>query len=160
MKIGRISQSRHIEYEMQDALQQYIEKQMILKQAYPHFILENITHCARELHIPETGRIADFVLLSGSRLVNVEAKCYATQKLIDQLDDHAKYADYCFAYINDMTITPAWFKAELLQKGYGLIVYSVDHKIVTEVLEAHKNKNDKQARAEVVKLLKANSIIS
>lgn len=92
-----------------------------------------------EVRVPDVSRIADFLLVSDGRLVNIEAKCLDFGCMLKQLDDHAKYCDYCFAYIPDYAPTPRWFKERLVAKGYGLIVYNYEGKHVTEVLEAHKN---------------------
>jgi len=162
LKIGRLTSTIHVEYQMQDDFQKYLEEIELLRiQRNNRINIQPIVAFARELHVPEIGRIADFLILSGSRLVCVEAKCYNLAKMICQLDDHAKYADYCFAYILDYTITPRHIKERLINSGYGLIVYNEAKGIVTEVLEAHQNKKtDKALRHEVIKRVKDNTLYS
>jgi len=113
----------------------------------------------REVYVKEVRRTADFLLLSGSRLVGVEAKCNDMAKLICQIKDHSTYCDYNFAYIPDYCLTPTYFKETLLKNGWGLIVYSYRDKVVTEVLEAHKNHDiDREVRRSAIIKLKEVSI--
>lgn len=95
-----------------------------------------------EFHVSAVSRRADFLIYKPYKgLINVEAKCLDWKCLLNQLEDHATYCDYCFAYIPDYAPTPKWFKGELVKKGYGLIIYNYHNTKVTEVLEAHLNKN-------------------
>lgn len=109
-----------------------------------------------EFLISQVGRRADFLMISPSgRLINVEAKCNDFSTMLRQLDDHAQYCNYCFAYIPDYSLTPEWFKKTLAKKGYGLIVYNHKKGVVTEVFEAHQNKNiDNQLRNDVINLVR------
>lgn len=155
MKIGYISQTWSCEYEMQDQFEKYLQFMKSEKEDWHSYIMEPIICFKREVQMKEVNRIADFLILSGTRLVNVEAKCFGLDKLIKQLDDHAKYADYCFAFIPSVTITPDWFKRQLVEKGYGLIVFDYVNKTVCEVLESHKNKNtDKALRRKAIDRIK------
>jgi hypothetical protein len=127
MKIGKLTNSISCEYEMQDKMSDWINDKGI------PFI--------DEYRVSEVSRIADFLLLKDqSQLINIEAKCNDFECMIKQLNDHAQYCDFSFAFIPDYPATPRWFKNELLGKGYGLIVYNIASKIITEVLEAHSNK--------------------
>lgn len=130
MRLGERNNSWACEFEMQDVFERYA--------------LSLGHKVKREIHIPSTpnqGRIADFLLfVVGHGLVNVEAKCHPSRTLMQQLDAHAIYCDYSFAFIADYCLTPKWFKRELAEKGYGLIVFNYRQKTVTEVLEAHQNK--------------------
>jgi hypothetical protein len=112
--------------------------------------------CVPEFNVPQVGRRADFLIyLPGKGLINIEAKCNNFKCMMQQLDDHARYCDYSFAFIPDFSLTPKWFKTELTEKGYGLIVYNLDKKIITEVLEAHVNKNiDRQLRRDMIYRIK------
>lgn len=109
-----------------------------------------------EVRVKEVHRIADFLIVKNkSRLINVEAKCHNFDSMIKQLDDHAKYCDYSFAYIPDYCFTPQWIKATLIKKGYGLIVFNYENNTVTEVLEAHHNvPKEKELRKKYIQLLK------
>jgi len=114
----------------------------------------------RELGTRGTGRIADFLLFDGVRLINVEAKCQDFTTLLDQLADHALYCDYCFALIPDYSFTPEWFKQKLLSSKYGLLVYNYRQKVVTEVLEAHSNRPpDKATRRRVIDEIKRRTAV-
>lgn len=149
MRIGRHTNAISCEYDMQGALQQYLEEleakrserilqsRRVKRGRSPDW--EPILAMGREVYIKEIKRTADFLLLSGSRLVGIEAKCNDMAKLLDQIKDHSTYCDYNFAYIPDYCLTPTYFKETLLKNGWGLIVYSYRNKVVTEVLEAHKN---------------------
>ncbi len=110
-----------------------------------------------EFLVSQVGRRADFLMISPSgRLINVEAKCNDFSTMLKQLDDHALYCNYSFAYIPDYSLTPEWFKKSLIKRRYGLIVYNKTHKTVTEVLEAHQNlKINKRLRSDVIRMIKA-----
>jgi hypothetical protein len=57
-----------------------------------------------------------------------------------QLKDNACYCDYSFAYIPDYCMTSREFKSALISSGYGLIIFNYKLGVITEVLEAHQNK--------------------
>ncbi len=142
MRLGRHTNGISCEYDMQDAF-----KKWLISKEIPFM---------DELRVREVHRIADFVLLKGKKLVNVEAKCNDFTCMLKQLDDHSKYCDYCFAYIPDYSITPSWFKGLLAKKGYGLIVYNYENGTVTEVLEAHyKSPVEKELKKEIIKKIKS-----
>jgi hypothetical protein len=61
--------------------------------------------------------------------------------MLSQFTDHAKYCDYCFAFVPDYCNTPEWFKAELFKSKFGLIIYNYKTGQITEVIEAHHNNN-------------------
>lgn len=131
------------ELEMQDKMSEWIS-------------MKNMPY-AKEVQVREVGRIADFLLLYDDvSLVNIEAKCNNFYCLINQLNDHAKYCDYSFAFIPDYSLTPKWFKSVLSEKGYGLIIYNYNSKSITEVLEAHFNKptDHKHVRRRVIDLIR------
>jgi hypothetical protein len=94
-----------------------------------------------EYGIPEAKRIPDFLIYTKGHLINIEAKCNAFECLCRQLDDNSVFCDYSFAYIPDYSLTPRWFKARLVTRGYGLMIFNYNQEIITEVFEAHQNKN-------------------
>ena len=125
MKIGRSTNAISCEYEMQSAMREWLQELIYID----------------ELRVKEVGRIPDFLIQKKiGGLINIEAKCNAFDKLFYQMKDNAKYCNYSFAFIPDYCFTPKWFKKELLELGYGLIVYNIERKVITEVLEAHINK--------------------
>lgn len=137
MKIGRLTNGTSCEYDMQNKFSEWLEKQNI------SFIDEH--------YVSEVKRRPDFTLYYDGKLINVEAKCNDHQTLIKQMKDHAKYCDYCFAFIPDYSMTPKWFKKELLKHNFGLIVYNFKTKEITEVLEAHHNKpKNRKLRLKVI----------
>ena len=145
MRIGRLTNDSSNEWEMQAAFKKWlVEKQQSSRQFNKINFLDEVTN--------GIGRRADFLLLLNfTTLINVEAKTNPCRVFMDQLDNHATYCDYCFALISDFCLTPKWFKEELIQKGYGLIVYNQDSKVITEVLEAHSNKGiDRKKRHQMI----------
>lgn len=142
MRLGRLTNGVSCEYAMQDSLEEWLKEK-----GYRY---------RREFRVSDVGRIADFLVCVPSKgLVNIEAKCTGFRCMLDQLDDHAKYCDYCFAFIPDYAPTPRWFKEELSKKGYGLIVYNYSKKVVTEVFESHVNRLElKELRNITFKLVK------
>jgi hypothetical protein len=101
-----------------------------------------------ELHVPEVKRRADFVVLKPTNgLINIEAKCDDFACMMKQLEDHAKYCQYSFAFIQSRALTPMWFKNFLAKSGYGLIIYNWETKSITEVFEAHQNKIQKEFKS-------------
>jgi len=143
MRLGIATNGRSCEYKMQEVFKLWLNKKGL--------------SFKDELRVPEVHRIADFVVLKpGKGLINVEAKCNDFDCMLKQLKDHATYCNYSFAYIPDFCRTPKWFKKQLMELGYGLLIYNWDHKIITEVLEAHQNKitND-ELRARVIKKIRA-----
>jgi len=127
VKFGRATNTDTCELEMQVKMCEWLKTRELL------FV--------DELRVKEVGRIADFIVIKdGSKLINIEAKGVDFICLIKQMNDHAVYCDYSFAFIPDFAITPKHFKENLLKNGYGLIIYNYEKKIITEVLEAHWNK--------------------
>ena len=140
MKLGYQTNGISCEFEMQNKLVKWLENSNLEFKA--------------EVSVKEVNRRADFLVLRYGRLINIEAKCNDFVCLIGQLNSHAIYCDYCFAYIPDYAFTPKWFKKQLAEKGYGLIIYNNDLKVVTEVLEAHLNKSkNKEIREKTIKKL-------
>lgn len=128
MRIGRWTNGIACEFEMQAIFKKWLGSKEL------KFI--------DEMTISEIGRRPDFLIIKEQRiLINVEAKCINLQCMIEQLNDNAKYCNYSFAFIPDYTLTPKWFKEVLIEKGYGLIIYNYNNKIITEALESHVNKN-------------------
>ena len=125
MRIGKLTNKVSCEYDMQREMGLWLSIRAIKYKP--------------ELLIKEVGRRADFLLKKSSYLINIEAKCNDLSCLIDQLKDHSLYCNYCFAFIPDYTATPRWFKEELLINGFGLIIYNLENRVITEVLEAHSN---------------------
>ena len=125
MRIGRHTNRVSCEFEMQEVFSKFLTS---LGKTY-----------AEEVHVKEVNRRADFLLIEAG-LTNVEAKCNDWETLFKQLNDHATYCDYSFAYITNVCMTPKWFKKKLKKRGYGLIIYDVENKVAVEALEAHHNK--------------------
>lgn len=127
MRLGERTNGKSCELQMQETFERWLKE--------GEFCFK------REVRAKKVGRIADFLVLKkGNILINIEAKTNVTETLMKQLNDHAKYCDYSFAFVPDFSITPKWFKSSLTRKGYGLIVYNYKEDIITEVLEAHYNK--------------------
>ena len=141
MKIGRLTNGISCEYKMQEKMTEWlVEKDLSFKS---------------EVYVKEVNRRADFLVHNDyGRLINIEAKCNDFACMMAQLQDHSKYCDYSFAFIPDYPMTPKWFKKELAEKGYGLIVYNFKKEIITEVLEAYINKPQlKELREKILKLV-------
>lgn len=142
MRIGHATNGRNCEFEMQSKLKDWLtdKDEMFID----------------EFFVGEVGRRPDFLVLKpGNGLINIEAKCNDLVCLISQMRDNARYCDYSFAYIPDYCLTPKEFKHELLNYGFGLIIYNTTHKVITEVLEAHKNKEvNKMVRSNVIYCMK------
>ncbi|HDY89866.1 MAG TPA: hypothetical protein ENH82_17330 [bacterium] len=133
MKLGRHTNGLTCEWDMQRQFIKWMQSDYL-----SNYDLEFID----ELHIPEVKRIADFIVWKpGNGLINIEAKGNVINTLYHQLKDHATYCDYSFAFIPDYTMTPRWFKQKLTEYGWGLIVFNFNTRGITEVLEAHKNKD-------------------
>lgn len=126
MRIGHSTNGTSCEFAMQSKLKQWLTAKEL------KFI--------DEFGVSSVGRIPDFLVFKGGKLINIEAKCNAFECVLDQLDDNSAFCDYSFAYIPDYSLTPVWFKKRLIEAGYGLMVYNYDLDIITEVLEAHINK--------------------
>ncbi len=139
MRIGRCSNGDSHEWDMQAKFKLWLENLELFD--YNNYKFEKINiSFIDELTVNEVGRRADFIVWRpGNGLINIEAKTHATSILIQQLNDHAKYCDYSFAFIANYTMTPKWFKKQLCEKGYGLIVYDYKTGYIMEALEAHKN---------------------
>ena len=125
MRLGNRNNGTSCEIEMQQKFKNWLNDRKLL--------------FSDEFRVPRIGRIADFLIIKGNRLINVEAKSNDFVCLIRQMNDHANYADYSFAFIPDYSITPKHFKKALLENGYGLIIYNYETGTITEVLEAHYN---------------------
>ena len=126
MRIGLSTNTRSCEWEMQDEMEKWLINRKLL------YIRE---HSVKIIH-----RIADFIIIKQKKLINIEAKSNDFECMLKQLEDHALYCDYSFAFIPDWCITPSWFEVELGKSKFGLIIYNTSNKIITEVLEAHYNK--------------------
>jgi len=141
MRIGRLTNDIANELEMQSVMFLWLQ--------------ETKKPFAKEITVKEVNRRADFLVLDDTRLINIEAKSTQMDCLINQLKDHAKYCDYCFAFIPDFAPTPKWFKEELLRNGFGLILFNTEHKTITEALEAHQNKEiDRKLRHTIFEKVK------
>lgn len=138
MRIGWLTNGTSCEYAMQDALKVWLQQKEL------KFI--------DEYRIPEAKRIPDFLVVRpGKGLINIEAKCNDLDCLCRQLKDNSVFSDYSFAYIPDYCLTPMWFIERLAATGFGLIVYNYKDKTITEVLEAHQNKNvDKDLKKTII----------
>ncbi len=126
MRFGTATNGRSCEFEMQDEMAGWLENKDIVY--------------IREHYVKEVGRIADFTIVHKNKIVNIEAKSNDFKCMIEQMNDHAIYCDYSFAFIPDWCLTPIEFKKQLAEKRYGLIIYNTKNKVITEVLEAHYNK--------------------
>ena len=130
------------EYEMQHAFKLWLDKKKL--------------KYVDELLVKDVGRRADFLVLKqGNGIINIEAKCNDFDCMMKQLNDHAIYCDYSFAFIPDYPFTPMWFKEQLAKYGYGLIVWNTEDKVITEVLEAHHNKpSNKQLKEKIINIVR------
>lgn len=127
MRLGHLTNGISCEYKMQSLFKEWLIKKELL------FV--------DEFYVSNVSRRPDFLILKdGNKLINVEAKCNNLDTLVRQMVDNALYCDYTFAFIPDYCNTPEWFKEKLLNSKYGVIIYNFEHEIITEVLEAHKNK--------------------
>jgi|GEM_PF-5345463 len=142
MRLGHSTNGISCEFEMQDHFKKWLQKKELM------FI--------DEFHVSEVSRRADFLILkAGNGLINVEAKCNHHEEMMRQLKDHARYCDYSFAFIPDYCITSKWTKRKLIEYGFGLIIYNLDKKIITEALEAHHNKpKEKDLKSSVIRRMK------
>jgi hypothetical protein len=140
MRIGYITNSVSCEYKMHDILKIWLQEKGL---KYIH-----------ELNIIglQVQRIPDFLVWKpGNGLINIEAKCIDLDCMIKQIRDNAKYCHYSFAYIPDYINTSRDFKRALFNEGYGLIIYNYSAAIITEVLEAHQNKEiDRELQKKVL----------
>lgn len=142
MRLGRYTNTINCEFKMQSRLKSWLDKKDILYRD--------------EVHVGQVNRRADFLIIKGGKLINIEAKCNNFKCMLEQLDDHAKYCDYSFAYIPDYSLTPEWFKAELAKRKYGLMIYNYETGHITEVLESHQNKGrDKKLKNHILFKVKA-----
>lgn len=127
MRICKHTNGISCEFEMQAKLNEWLVKKELT------FI--------DEMFISEISRRPDFLVqVPGNGLINIEAKCNNLNEMLLQLKDNSVYCDYSFAYIPDYSIVSKYVKNEILKNGFGLFVYNKEVKIVTEALEAHKNK--------------------
>lgn len=94
-----------------------------------------------EFYVSEVSRRPDFLIVKGHTLINIEAKCNNLDEMMRQIKDNAAFCNYSFAYIPDYCMTSRDFKRQLLDSGIGLIVFNYSNDAITEVLEAHQNKN-------------------
>ena len=140
MRLGRLTNGTSCEYSMQESFSKWLKRRQL--------------RFKDEVRVPKVHRVADFLIIKNNSLINVEAKCIDLMCLIKQLEDHSIYADYSFAFIPDYTMTPKWFKSRLMKNGFGLIIFNFEKKVVTEVLEAHKNNNtDKELRRDIISII-------
>lgn len=137
MRLGIETNGSSNEFMMQDAFEIWIkEHNEHYKKNYGFWTIKY----KREVHVKEVNRIADFLMLSENRLINIELKTNPSQILIDQLRDHKKYCDYCFALVPDFCKMPRWFNEALVKNGFGLYVYNNQYETFTEALPAFYNK--------------------
>lgn len=153
MRIGKLSNTIANEYEMQEYFVKWLKW---VQSEYVRKRFLGRLHFKSEVRVSEVGRVADFLLYhTDNQLINVEAKCHDFKTVLKQMDDHATYCDYSFAFIPDYALTPKWFKEELLKRNMGLIVYNYETKCVTEVFEAHHNKpQNRELRTKYIQIVK------
>ncbi len=138
MRIGRLTNGDSCEFLMQLKFCEWLKEKEIL------FVDEK--------QVKQVRRIADFLIIKDNKLINIEAKSLAFECLLKQMNDHATYCDYSFAFIPDFSMTPRWFKEVLAKSGYGLIIWNNDKQVITEVFEAHYNKPpNKKLRKIIIK---------
>ena len=126
MRLGRLTNGDSCEFLMQLRFCEWLKEKEIL------FVDEK--------QVKQVRRIADFLIIKDNKLINIEAKSLDFKCLLKQMNDHATYCDYSFAFIPDFSMTPKWFKVILGESGYGLIIWNNDKQVITEVFEAHYNK--------------------
>lgn len=130
MRIGPETNTRSNELHMQALYESHLQEMHGIK-----FL--------REVHVKEVSRIADFLLLQGNTLINVELKTNPSSVLIDQIKDHSYYCDYSFALVPDFCLIPKWFIGRLYNLGIGLIMFNKELEVFTEALPAFYNKGRK-----------------
>jgi hypothetical protein len=145
MRIGRSTNGVSCEFKMQ--------------KDFVAWLVERDLQFIDEIYVSEVSRRPDFLINNGGQLVNVEAKCNDFRCMLNQLKDNSAFCDYSFAFITDVCLTPQWFKKALLESQFGLIVYNFKNGAITEVLEAHQNKNiDRKMKQIVLEKIKKESI--
>ena len=127
MRVGKHDNGTSCEYKMQDVMKKWLTEKELT------FI--------DEFYVSEVSRRPDFLIVKGNTIINIEAKCNNLGEMMNQIRDNATFCNYSFAYIPDYCMTPVWFKRVFINSGVGLIVFNYEHEIITEVLEAHQNKN-------------------
>ena len=127
MRFGKHDNGTSCEFWMQDVLKKWLTEKGLI------FI--------DEFYVSEVGRRPDFLIVRGHTLINIEAKCNNLDEMMRQIKDNAAFCNYSFAYIPDYCMTSRDFKRQLLESGIGLIVFNYSNDAITEVLEAHQNKN-------------------
>ncbi len=145
MRIGRLTNGDSCEFLMQLKLCEWLREKDIL------FVDEK--------RVKQIRRIADFLIIKNGKLINIEAKSLDFKCLLEQMNDHAIYCDYSFAFIPDFSPTPRWFKEDLANSGYGLMIWNNNEQVITEVLEAHYNKpKNKDLQKQVYQEIKSTQI--
>ena len=127
MRFGKHDNGTSCEYLMQDKMKEWLTKKELT------FV--------DEFYVSEVARRPDFLIVRGHTLINIEAKCNNLDEMMRQIKDNAAFCNYSFAYIPDYCMTSRDFKRRLLESGIGLIVFNYSNDAITEVLEAHQNKN-------------------
>jgi hypothetical protein len=154
MKLGKLTNGRNIEYKIQEVFEKWIKQHNKTNRFNRYSQLPLLKYC-RELYIKEVSRRPDFLIIKGNLLINVESKCIPNETLIKQIQDNSIYCDYSFILIPDYFLTPEWFKVKITEMRIGVIVYNYKEEIITEVIEAHKNKNvDKELKKKIIKRFK------
>lgn len=138
MRLGRETNGSSNELMMQSEFEKWIKDH---NERYLNSIdqVAKTIEYKREVYIKEVSRYADFLLKQKNKLINIELKTNPSDILINQLKDHSRYCDYCFALVPDFCVLPNWFVGMLHKNSFGLIVYNDRHNIFTEAIPALKN---------------------
>jgi len=127
MRFGKHTNGTSCEFRMQDIMKEWL--------------IEKGLTFIDEFYVSEVSRRPDFLIVKGHTLINIEAKCNNLDEMMRQIKDNAAFCNYSFAYIPDYCMTSRDFKRQFVASGIGLIVFNYSKNIITEVLEAHQNKN-------------------
>ena len=127
MRFGRHTNGISCEFKMQDLMKEWL--------------IEKGLTFIDEFYVSEVSRRPDFLIVKGHTLINIEAKCNNLDEMMRQIKDNAAFCNYSFAYIPDYCMTSRDFKRQFVTSGIGLIVFNYSNSTITEVLEAHQNKN-------------------
>lgn len=107
-----------------------------------------------EVSIPNIGRRSDvIVLITPSRIVNIECKMDNYIQVLEQAKDYLIWADYSYICIHHSTYVPNYILHSMIKKGIGLIYWIAGEDFV-EVIQGMKNrKADKNIRKIVIERL-------
>ena len=108
-----------------------------------------------EITIPNIGRRSDIIIWITKRiLVNIECKLSDYAGVLNQAQDHLRWADYSYICMPAETYIPPYRIGEMIKHGIGLLRYDNKTKTVQEpVFAVFNRKKDKIIRELVKKKL-------